>query len=167
MKLFNIFAFISIILLLIATLFYRAKWIKTKADMKNIDKFTVNIHRDSDILEVGLNDTKLYSAISLIDSIHALIIRQSGGINPEDGSSMNFDSYLYADVVLTRHGYQSQLIKRLQEVRKTRTKKEEIKYLDYLILKAWGKEAEFNSVALVSSRLMMTKIALLSMKEEI
>jgi hypothetical protein len=135
--------------------------------MKNIDKFTVNIHRDSDILEVGLNDTKLYSAISLIDSIHALIIRQSGGINPEDGSSMNFDSYLYADVVLTRHGYQSQLIKRLQEVRKTRTKKEEIKYLDYLILKAWGKEAEFNSVALVSSRLMMTKIALLSMKEEI
>lgn len=156
-----------IILLLLATIFsYRGKWIGAKSELKNIDSFNFSIHTSTDQLETGITDPILLKAINTVDSIHFQIIEKSGGLNEEDASSMNFDNYQYPDLVLMNYGYKRILIENLRAVRDSRTDKREIRHLNNLIEHDWGKNSEDNSVTQISSRLMMTKIALISMNNE-
>ena len=151
---------------MVTTFSYRGRWIGAKSELKNIDSFNYSIHNTTDRLETEIEDPILLEAINIVDSIHFQIILESGGLNEEDGSSMNYDNYEYPDLVLMNYGYKRDLIGNLKAVKESRTDKGEIRQLNYLIEYDWGEDSEDNSVTQISSRLMMTKIALLSMRKE-
>ena len=158
--------YITILTFVITTFIFWGKWAQLKSELKNIDSFNYSVHNKTDQLEAEISDPLLLSAISLVDSIHFLIILNSGGLNEKDGSSMNFDNSDYPDLVLMEQGYKAELIKRLIAVKEKQTEKTEITYLNHLISETWGENSVSNTVTQISSRLMMTKIGLLTMNKE-
>jgi hypothetical protein len=163
MKLLRLLTIFIIGILVVGIYIYRVKWMEAQTSLKEMDSFNYTIYTTTNQLEARVNDPLTLKTIELVDSIYIRLIEESGGLNGEDQSSMHFDNCEYPDYILGKYGYKQTLIKQLETLKATRTNKAEIHLLNTLILYDWGTNAEPNSVAELSTRLMMTKIELLTL----